>query len=68
MGWLTGGAAAIYAGAQSAGGVSRCTMDDDSWTDRVADRAAVQDRASGPFAGWLYLWLPAARDAQFHDP
>ncbi|GIT49661.1 MAG: hypothetical protein Ct9H300mP14_15890 [Gammaproteobacteria bacterium] len=55
MGWLSSGDAAIYAGAQSPGGISWCTMDDDSWTYRVSDRVAVQDRASGPFAGWLCL-------------
>jgi len=62
------GDAAVYAGAQSAGGVSRCTMDSDGSTDRAGDRTAIQDRASGPFAGWLYLWLPAPGDSKFHDP
>ena len=68
MGWLSGGDAAVYAGAQSAGGIPWCTMDGDGSTDRAGDRATVQDWASGPFAGWLCLQLPAAGDAQFHDP
>ena len=41
MGWLPGGDIAVYAGAQSAGGVSRCTMDGDGGTDRTGDRTAV---------------------------